>query len=47
MKWTKIEVYCGTTFIGSFYTSETTRREIDNAVDDEYGSDNWTKYNIG
>jgi len=45
--WTKIEVYNHSHFIGSFYTSSTSREEIKNDINKEYGDGNWTKYNIG
>jgi len=45
--WTKIEVYNHDTFIGSFYTNETTRKAIVKDVDDKYGEGKWTRFNLG
>ena len=45
--WTKIEVYCDASFIGSFYTNQTNQKNIEDEINEEYGENNWTKYNVG
>jgi hypothetical protein len=47
MSWTKLEVYNGIYFIGSFYTDAETKQGLIDAINKEYGFGNWTKYNIG
>ena len=45
--WKKIEVYKGDSFIGSIYTNENTKKGITIDLNNEYGVDGWTRYNIG
>lgn len=45
--WLKIEVYNAGKYLGSFYTNSRTKKEIFKDINNEYGSGNWTRYNIG
>lgn len=45
--WTKLEVYNYDSYLGSFYTNETTRSGIYKAINEEYGEGRWTRYNVG
>ena len=44
--WTKLEVYNGNVFIGSFYTNEP-KIKWEFEINKQYGLGKWTKYNIG
>jgi len=45
--WTKLEVYDGNYYLGSFYTNATSKKEIIADINNEYGIGKWTRYNIG
>lgn len=45
--WTKLEVYNHDTFIGSIYSNENNKQGLINDINNEFGSGNWTRYNIG
>lgn len=44
--WTKLEVYNGDSFVGSFYSKATTKQTIISDINIKFGN-NWTRYNIG
>jgi hypothetical protein len=44
--WTKLEVYNGDSYLGSFYSNSQSKQEIIQDINQKYGL-NWTKYNIG
>ena len=46
MNWTKLEVYNGDEFIGSTYSSATSKQGFIADINEEFGS-NWTRYNVG
>jgi hypothetical protein len=44
--WTKLEVYNGDQWIGSFYTNKG-QKDFIQEINDEFGVGKWTRYNIG
>lgn len=45
--WVKIEVYNFDSFIGSFYTNNTTKELLIKDINERYGEGKWTRFGIG
>lgn len=47
MEWTKLEVYNGYQYLGSFYTNSVAKYNWIQEINEKFGVGKWTKYNIG